>query len=924
MKRFQRITALFFIVFLSFSRLYAQDSLRVSISVQNKPFNDLVRALETAAPLHFYYDKKQTDTVKVNVVGENLLIREVLEKALANSNLGFAIDADYKVFVFDKKHTVQTSLPEGLFKFNKTVVDTIDRAITPVSNPTGMGLLKSSIENKLITIGIAGSDSRGNAKIAGYVRDGKNGEAIVGASIYIDQSSSGVVSDQFGYYSLTLSKGRHIIRISSLGMKETRRSILLHSDGTLDIELQDDVPTLKSVIVVAERNSNVRRMQMGVERLSIRTIKQMPVLLGEADILRAILTLPGVTSAGEASTGFNVRGGSADQNLVLFNDATVYNPSHFFGFFTAFNPDVVKGVELYKSSIPEKYGGRLSSVLDVATKDGNTKKLSGVGGIGLLTSKLMLEGPLIKDKSSFVIAGRTTYSDWLLKKIRNSEYSDSKASFYDLNAHISHSINSKNQLFLTAYASQDKFKLNDDTTFKYGNRNIVMKWKHIFSNKTYVVFMGGYDRYQYSIAGDEGTNRGFKMDFRINQANFRADFSYAPQNNHDFDFGVQTIRYKVFPGSYNPSGQSSLVNPDIVPAEQALESAVYFGDRFAITSNLSLNIGLRYSMFNYLGPKQVYSYVKGLPRETVTIADSAQYGKGENIQTYHGPEYRLALRLSLSENSSIKASFNSLRQYIHLLSNTTSISPTDVWKLSDPHIKPQLGEQVSLGYYQNFKSNTIETSIEVYYKRLRNFLDYKSGASLVLNHTIETDVINTNGKSYGVEFMIKKQAGKLNGWISYTYSRTLLRMNDSIAGQVINNGNYYPANFDKPHNLNVIANYRFTHRYSVSLNTVYTTGRPITLPIAIFYMAGSQRVYYSERNQYRIPDYFRIDLSFQLEGNHKVKQRTHNSWTVGVYNLTARKNPYSIYFTEENGSIKGYKLSVIGTAIPYITYNIRF
>jgi len=329
-------------------------------------------------------------------------------------------------------------------------------------------------------------------------------------------------------------------------------------------------------------------------------------------------------------------------------------------------------------------------------------------------------------------------------------------------------------------------------------------------------------------------------------------------------------------------------------------------------------------MFNYLGPKQVYTYIKGLPRETVTVADSTQYGKGENIQTYHGPEFRMALRLSLSENASLKASFNTLRQYIHLLSNTTAISPTDIWKLSDPHIKPQLGEQVSLGYYQNFKSNTIETSIEVYYKRLRNFLDYKSGASIVLNHSIETDVINTNGKSYGVELMLKKNNGKLNGWISYTYSRTLLKMNDSIAGQLINNGNYYPANFDKPHNLNVIANYRFTHRYSVSLNTVYTTGRPITLPIAIFYLAGSQRVYYSERNQYRIPDYFRVDLSFQLEGNHKIKQKTHNSWTVGIYNLLARKNPYSIYFTEENGVIKGYKLSVIGTAIPYITYNIRF
>ena len=923
MKDYRKITALFLIVCISLiSRLYGQDSLRVSVSFQNESFSNFVRTIESSTPLRFFYNPKQTDSIKVKLTAQEISVNDLLSRVFANTNLNFAINSN-RVFIFDKKYTVQTTLPEGIFKFNKTVVDTVDRSVTAATVQGNTQLLKSSIENKLITIGTPG-DTKGNAKIAGYVRDGKNGEAIIGASVYIDQSSNGVVSDQFGYYSLTLSKGRHTIRISSLGMKETRRTILLHSDGKLDIELQDDVPTLKSVVIVSERNSNVRRMEMGVERLNIKTIKQMPVLLGEADILRAVLTLPGVTSVGEASTGFNVRGGSADQNLVLFDDATVYNPSHFFGFFSSFNADVVKGVELYKSSIPEKYGGRLSSVLDVETKDGNTKKLSGTAGIGLLTSKLTLEGPLIKDKTSFVVSGRTTYSNWLLRNLRNSQYGDAKASFYDVNAHLSHSFNAKNQLFLTAYTSNDKFQLNDDTTYKYGNRNVVMKWKHIFNNKMYMVLLGGLDQYHYTIEGDEGTEKGFQMDFKISQANFKADFTYTPQNNHNFEFGVQTIRYKIYPGTYNPSGVSSIVSPDIVSPEQGLESAVYFGDRFAITSNLSLNLGMRYSMFNYLGPKQVYSYVKGLPRETTTIADSVQYGKGDNIQTYHGPEFRIALRLSLSENASIKASFNSLRQYIHLLSNTTAISPTDIWKLSDPHIQPQLGEQASLGYYQNFKSNTIETSIEVYYKRLRNFLDYKSGASLVLNHSIETDVINTNGKSYGLELMLKKNNGKLNGWISYTYSRTLLKMSDSIAGQVINNGNYYPANFDKPHNLNVIANYRFTHRYSVSLNTVYTTGRPITLPIAIFYLAGAQRVYYSERNQYRIPDYFRVDLSFQLEGNHNIKQKTHNSWTVGVYNMLARKNPYSIYFTEENGVIKGYKLSVIGTAIPYVTFNIRF
>lgn len=371
-------------------------------------------------------------------------------------------------------------------------------------------------------------------------------------------------------------------------------------------------------------------------------------------------------------------------------------------------------------------------------------------------------------------------------------------------------------------------------------------------------------------------------------------------------------------------GAKSLVTPDAVQAEQALESAVYLGDHFTITPKLSLNAGIRYSYYNYLGPHQVYNYAPGQPLEPTNVVDSTAYGPGKVIKTYQGPEYRAALRYILSDNSSIKASYNTLRQYIHVLSNTTAISPTDVWKLSDPNIQPQFGDQISLGYYQNFKSNSIETSVEVYYKHLHNYLDYKSGAVLVMNHHIETDVITDRGKAYGVEFMIKKTQGKLNGWVSYTYSRTLLQEDDPIAGQSINNGSYYPANFDKPNNVNLIGNYKINHRFSISLDVVYSTGRPITLPVAIYYLGGSERVFYSDRNQYRIPDYFRTDLSMNIEGNHKIKKFKHSSWTIGVYNLTGRKNPYSVYFIEQNGVVKGYELSIFGVPIPSITYNFKF
>jgi hypothetical protein len=854
-------------------------------------------------------------------------IQAVLDQALLNSGFHYAVDGDNQVFIV-KRYEIQTRLPVSFFEHKANPTDSVldfAKLLADNGEDKEKEKLKSSLENKLFDIGAKTNAIRqGNSTLAGYVRDAKSGEALIGAAVYIDNPPIGVTTDQFGYYSFTLPRGRHALRISSVGMKDTKRQIMLYSDGKLNIELHDLISSLKTIVVVAEKNSNVKRLQMGVERLNIKAIRQMPVVFGESDIIKAILSLPGVTSVGEASAGFNVRGGAADQNLILFNGTTVYNPSHLFGFFTAFNPDVVKDVELYKSSIPEKYGGRLSSVLDVTTRDGNKKKISGIGGIGPITGRLTLEGPIIKDKTSFLIGGRTSYSDWLLKALPNPDYKNSSASFYDVDLHINHEIDAKNNLYLTGYLSKDQFRLNSDTLYKYSNRNVNLKWKHIFNNKFNAVISGGYDSYQYSITSNVNPVNAYQLAFDINQTNFRSDFAYTLSSKHTLDFGINSIYYKLHPGSFTPEGTHSLVAPDIVPPEQGLESAAYLGDHFEITPRLSLNAGLRYSMFNYLGRHDIYDYLPGSPREVTNIKDTVSYKSGAFIKTYQGVEYRLSARYSLSDNSSVKISYNTLRQYIHMLSNTTAISPTDIWKLSDPNIKPQLGDQFSIGFYKNFKSNTIETSLEVYYKHLKDYLDYKSGAMLVLNHHIETDVLNTRGKSYGIEFSLKKTEGKLNGWLSYTYSRTLLQTDDPLAGQKVNQGDYYPADFDKPHNVNFIGNYKFSHRFSISLNLIYSTGRPITLPVALYNLGGSERVYYSERNQYRVPDYFRSDFSMNIEGNHKVKKLSHNFWTLGVYNLTARKNPYSIYFVEENGLIKGYKLSIFGTAIPFITYNFRF
>jgi len=895
----------------------------VSIDVHEATIDQFVHELESRTGFRFYYDVSQFDSVRISVTANDQPLSKVLDLAFAGNSFSYSIDDQNRIFI-SKGQTVKTSLPAGLLNGSTDPKKETDSILITDVEKKKKPVERATLENKLYEVGDKSVDI-GNAhvNIAGYVLDAKTGEPIVGASVYIEKTTIGVSTDQYGYYSISIPKGRYIMDIQSIGMKDTRRQIAVYGEGKMNIELQGQVTTLKNVVVSAQKLSNVRSTQMGVQRLDIKTIKQVPVVFGEADLLRVIMTLPGVKSVGEASTGLNVRGGSADQNLILFNDATIYNPSHFFGLFSAFNPEVVKGVELYKSSIPARYGGRLSSVIDISGREGNKKNFAGSAGIGVLTTRLNIEGPLIKDKSSFIIGGRTTYANWLLN-ILPDQYKNSRASFYDLDLNISHEINKKNNIYLTAYISKDRFNLNSDTLYDYGNQNISLKWKHVFSNKVSGVFTTGYDRYRYNIESDHDTLNAYKLNFDVNQGYFKANFNYYVSSAHTIEFGLSSIYYTLHPGSYQPVGGKSLVVPDDVAAEQGLESAAYVSDHFNVTSNFSIDAGIRYSMFNYIGPQTLNTYAPGLPKEEDNITGTVTYGKGDFIKTYSGPEYRISARYSFSDSFSIKAGYNSQRQYIHVLSNTTAQAPTDIWKLSDPNIKPQYGDQFSIGLYKNFKSNTIETSVEVYYKRIQDYLDYKSGALLVMNHHIETDVINTKGKAYGVELLIRKNTGKLNGWISYTYSRTLLKQDDPSAGEVINNGEYYPANYDMPHNLTVIANYRVNHRFSVSFNTTYSTGRPITVPIGTFYYSGSLRTLYADRNSYRIPDYFRMDLAMNILGNHKVNQKFHNSWTIGVYNLTGRKNPYSVYFVSQNGIVNGYKLSIFGSAIPYVNFNISF
>ncbi|MBS1533427.1 MAG: carboxypeptidase-like regulatory domain-containing protein [Bacteroidetes bacterium] len=865
---------------------------------------------------HFYYDPAQFDSLRVTLTIRQQTLSSVLYKMFDKTNYHFVITGEQEVIL---TKNLQISMDVGQGDNNPAPNlaespgnETEQQKITP----------GATSENKLYSIGNPNSHFKGRVTLAGYIRDASSGEAVIGTSIYEPETRTRVTTDQFGYYSITLPAGRYVLSIRAPSMKDTRRQVALYGNGNLNIDMQQQVIALKEVKISADKVANVRSTEMGVAKLDVKSIKQVPTVFGEADILRVVLTLPGVETVGEASTGFNVRGGSADQNLILLNGSTIYNPSHFFGFFSAFDPDLVQSIELYKSSIPEKYGGRLSSVLDITERDGNSKKFTGSAGIGLLTSRLNIEGPIQKDKTSFIFGARTTYADWLLKALP-STYKNSSASFYDLDLNIAHHIDDHNTLYLSGYLSHDGFRLNSDTDYSYGNRNALLKWKHNFSNKLFGVVAAGVDNYGYNISSRANPVNAYKFGFDITQFTLKTDFTYYISPKHTLSFGLSSIHYKIDPGSNEPLGAASQTAPVTIPAERALESTLYIGDKYDITQALSASLGLRYSLYNYLGPQLVRQYAPGVARISGNAVDSTYHGNGV-INTYGGPEVRASLRYIVNDDVSLKAGYNTLRQYINLLSNTTAISPTDIWKLADPNIKPQTGDQISLGVYRNFASNTIETSIEGYYKHMSNYLDYRSGATLVLNPHIETDVVETKGKAYGIEFLVKKTAGQLNGWISYTYSRILLKEDDPGGGIPINGGNWYPSNYDKPHALNLIGNYRFTHRYSFSVNTVYSTGRPITYPIGEYYYDGAERVLYSDRNQYRIPDYFRMDISVNMDGNHKVHQKFHNSWTFGIYNVTGRNNAYSTYFVEQGGNIQGYQLSIFAHPIPFVNYNIRF
>ena len=881
-------------------------------------FSDFVRSIEEKTPYKFYFNPAWTDSLTITISATDIEIKDLLTEVLRSTDLNFVISLDHKVFL-TKERTLLARLPNGIISNGTTQSSQSNFEVYSFDKKAEK---QNEAETKLYIIGTKSDKGlTGNATLSGYVRDASTGEPLPGATVFLREPLIGTSADVLGHYSLTIPTGKNVITIQSVGMQSVQRSIMLYGNGKLDIELGEEITSLKDVVVNSEHEISVTGVQMGREKLDIRSMKQMPMALGETDVMKVVLTLPGVQSVGEGTNGLNVRGGSSNQNLILFNGATVYNPSHLFGFFSTFNPDVIRSIELYKSGFEANTGGRLSSVLEVNSREGNLKKFSATGGISPITGRLAIEGPILKDKTSFIVAGRSTYSDWILKRLEHQQFQNSAASFYDINLNIGHKINDNNHLSASAYTSQDGFKLGGDTTYNYSDRNVSVKWSHRFNQKLFSNILATASEYRFSMFSHFNRTRSFKLDYTVRQYQVKADFDYIFNEHHTFNVGLSSIIYQLKPGSYLPGGEESIMEPNILESEKGIETAIYLGDNFEVNSKLLLYLGIRYSQYSCLGPRQVFQYNSQLPIEEGSIIDTIQFSGG-TIKSYHGPEPRINARYMLSRNSSLKLSYSRMRQYIQMLSNNTAISPTDTWKLSDTYIKPQIADQFSVGWFQN--SRLFEFSVETYYKIIGRTIDYQNGAILLLNHHLETDVLEAKGKSYGAEFMLKKSAGRFNGWISYTWSRSFLKTLSRFDIEVVNQGNYYPTNFDKPHGVNIISNYKFNRRLNISVNVVYGTGRPVTLPLSKFSLEGTNRLVYSDRNGYRVPDYFRTDISINFDGNHKLKKLAHSSWTFAVYNLTGRRNAYSVFFkSEDSGKINGYKLSVLGQAIPTLTYNFR-
>jgi len=893
---------IFFVIISSFNHNVAlsQENKSTKIdSLSYLTFEDAIKKIEQKNHVKFYYDFERLQKRKIHVSVIELPFDDVLQRI--EKTTGYStIKLNSASYIF---------LPYESPQQNLTYQDYIT-----IGNPLDYGKYTSVM-------------------VEGQVIDGKTGEPLVGAVVNSEKLNIAVNTDKDGKFSMKLPVGDHELTIQYYGYEANTSKIKIYGKGILKLEMFEKSISLEEVIVRAEMAQNsVMRNQMSIVRIDAKAIKELPVSMGETDIIKSVTLMPGVQSTGEFGTGFNVRGGSADQNLVLIEDLPVFNPSHVFGLISIVNPDDVSNVTLLKAGIPAKYGERASSVLDIKMGGTQSDKFSAKGGIGLINSRLNFKIPLFKKKVIISLGGRSSYSDWLLHKIPDADLQNSSAGFYDLNAMVTISPNSSNRISIYGYTSNDDFQFSNTTKYNYNNFMGGAKWSHVFSSNLSMTAMAGRSRYDLNV--EEDINNQFdksKITTGIIYDCFRWNTSWFMFQNNHIDAGINAIRYNNNPGELKPGSEESNILPKKMQNEKAMELSAYITDNFDVTDKINVEAGVRYTEYLLLGPYNAHLYTSGKPRLTDNLEEVQSYKKDAIVYSHNGIEPRLSVIYKLNTESSLKASYSKNHQYLNLVSNTSVMAPMDVWKLSDINISPLICNQIAIGYYRNYTQKLLEASVEVYFKQLKNVIEYKDGAKLLLNESFETDIVPAKGYNYGIEFFLKKNSGRLTGWASYTFSKSYRQTISSFKEEQILNNNAFNSNFDKPHNLVVLTNYHISKRWRFSATFVYNTGRPVTLPEMKYYYQGTQLIYYSDRNKYRLPDYHRLDVSITLDESIKIKKKWKGSWTLSIVNLYSRKNAFSTFYQKEIPNMANNyqtfslnKLYIIGKPLPTLTYNFNF
>lgn len=888
--------------------LFSQNVLDAPItgSFKGKTLTELLNFLETQQDVRFYYQPNLLpDAPLSNEAFKSEKMGDVLKEVLGKSGLDFVLYDNYAIIIA-KESDLKTEISSEYLERKESLLMTDFSDALTTGNPNAIS-------------------RKAKVLIQGKVIDGGMEKPVIGAIVAVEAQKVVTQTDVDGNFSFELPIGVHQIEVKMPGFVGIYQRLKVFGEGDLTIKIYQKSIDLQEVVIRDAAKRNVENATVGVTELTVKQIKQLPSLMGEADVLKSLLTLPGVSNVGEGGSGFNVRGGNIDQNLILQDGAFILNPSHVLGLFSTFNPDAIKKVTLYKGHIPAQFGGRTASVLDIKLKEGNLEEWSGFGGIGPISAKGLFEGPLWKGKTSLLIGGRITYSDWVLKQVNDPNLSKSEASFYDANVKLTQKIGENGTVNLSYYRSFDKFRYSDQFGYGWTTTTGTLAWNQLFSPtfSTNLSFVYGdsENNFTYKDLITEGylTNG-------LRYGRGKLNFAWQALKNHSLNFGGESNTYFSKPETFQQKAEGIVNLNEQIEKSKGQETAFYLNDDVEITNWLSASVGIRQTFYRNFGEETVNQYAEGQPRQATNVVGSTYFGSGETIKTYSGFEPRASLAFIFDSKTSVKLSYNRLFQFVHLVSNTAAATPVDIWQLSNAFIAPQKADNFSIGYFKNFKENEWETSLELYYKELSNLVEYKDFAKLLRNKNIETELIASKGKAYGAEISIKRNKGLLTGYFSYAYSRSLRQATGQFEDEIINGSNWFPSNFDKPHNLNLVLNWQMRKTMALSINFVYNSGRPVTAPVSNYFLGeGGVFLNYSDRNAYTIPDYHRMDLSYTITRGAVRTKRFKGSLTFSVYNIYFRRNAFSVFFKRDlSKASTAYQLAVLGTALPAITYNFKF